>query len=296
MHEVSGCNLTVARVYTKSDQVEIDAIKAELTDLKNILKKLSEYSHGRVKPRRRPLTPSRRTAGKNLEHKRLSKQDLEFYAANGSRISTYGTIKLELDFGLRRSFTKSFLVADVSDPITGAELLKRFELLIDVKHPGVKATQKIIAARFVWKNINKDCALWCRSCIKCEKSEVSRHTKSAVGNFPLPSAHFSHVHIDVVGQFSPVREMTYLSTCVDRFTRWSEEFPIPDQSAETIARAFLLGWISRFSVLEKFTSDRGTNFQSNLFSSLSKILGVQQTQTTTYHPKVPEQPRNFTGF
>ncbi|GFY21420.1 transposon Ty3-I Gag-Pol polyprotein [Trichonephila clavipes] len=50
------------------------------------------------------------------------KQDLELYAANGSRISTYGIIKLQLDFGLRRSFPWSFLVADVSDPIIGADL------------------------------------------------------------------------------------------------------------------------------------------------------------------------------
>ncbi|GBN41053.1 hypothetical protein AVEN_118515-1 [Araneus ventricosus] len=63
-----------------------------------------------------------------------SKQDLELYAANGSPISTYGTIKLELDFGLRRSFIWSFLVADVSDPIIGADFLERFELLIDVRN------------------------------------------------------------------------------------------------------------------------------------------------------------------
>ncbi|GBN65351.1 hypothetical protein AVEN_130684-1 [Araneus ventricosus] len=79
--------------------------------------------------------------------------------------------------------------------------------------------------------------------------------------------------------------MTYLLTCVDRFTRWPETFPIPDQSADTIARTFLLGWISRFGVPEKVTSDRGTNFQSNLFSSLSKFLGVEQTRTTAYHPQ-----------
>ncbi|GBN08040.1 hypothetical protein AVEN_80379-1 [Araneus ventricosus] len=132
--------------------------------------------------------------------------------------------------------------------------------------------------------MNKDCALWCRNCIQCQKSKVARHTKSVVGHFPLPSARSSHVHIDVVGPLSPVRGMTYLLTCVDRFTRWPEAFPIPDQSADTIARTFLFGWISRFGVPEKVTSDRGTNFQNNLFS-LSKFLGVEQTRTTAYHPQ-----------
>ncbi|GBN16217.1 hypothetical protein AVEN_212575-1 [Araneus ventricosus] len=44
-------------------------------------------------------------------------------------------------------------------------------------------------------------------------------------------------------------------------------------------------WISRFGVPEKVTSDCGTNFQSNLFSSLAKFLGAKQTRTTAYHPK-----------
>ncbi|GBL82096.1 hypothetical protein AVEN_150396-1 [Araneus ventricosus] len=66
IHEVSVCNLIAARVESKLDQVELDAIKAELADLKNIVKKLSvfQYSHGRIKPRRRSLTPSRRYAKK----------------------------------------------------------------------------------------------------------------------------------------------------------------------------------------------------------------------------------------
>ncbi|GBN07535.1 Retrovirus-related Pol polyprotein from transposon 17.6 [Araneus ventricosus] len=121
--------------------------------------------------------------------------------------------------------------------------------------------------------------------VQCQKSKVARHTKSVVGHFPLPSARLSHVHIDVVGPLSPVRGMIYLLTCVDRFTRWPEAFPIPDQSADTIARTFLFGWISRFGVPEKVTSDRGTNFQSNLFSSLSKFLGMELTRTTAYHPQ-----------
>ncbi|GBM50237.1 hypothetical protein AVEN_134800-1 [Araneus ventricosus] len=54
---------------------------------------------------------------------------------------------------------------------------------------------------------------------------------------------------------------------------------------DAIALAFFLGWISRFGVPEKVTSDRGSNFQSNLFSSLSKVLDAKKTRTTSYHPQ-----------
>ncbi|GBM83306.1 hypothetical protein AVEN_261143-1 [Araneus ventricosus] len=50
IYEVSGCNLTVARGESKPDQVELDAIKAELADLKNMVKKssVSQYSHAEL--------------------------------------------------------------------------------------------------------------------------------------------------------------------------------------------------------------------------------------------------------
>ncbi|GBN13263.1 hypothetical protein AVEN_81213-2-1, partial [Araneus ventricosus] len=67
--------------------------------------------------------------------------------------------------------------------------------------------------------------------------------------------------------------------------RWPEALSIPDKSTDDIARAFLLGWISRFGVPEEVTSDCGTNFQSNLFSSVSKFLGAKQTRATSYHPQ-----------
>ncbi|GBM16835.1 hypothetical protein AVEN_9414-1 [Araneus ventricosus] len=106
-----------------------------------------------------------------------------------------------------------------------------------------------------------------------------------VGNFPLLSTRFSHVNVDVIGPQSTVGGMTYLLTCVDRVTRWPDAFPVPDQSADTIALAFWLEWISRFGVPKKVISDRGTNFQSNLFSSLSKFLCAEQTRTNAYHPQ-----------
>ncbi|GBL93086.1 hypothetical protein AVEN_216445-1 [Araneus ventricosus] len=161
------------------------------------------------------------------------------------------------------------LYCDVSTGIVRPCVTKSFRRQIfnihNLSSPSVKATQKLVAAIVVWKNINKDCTLWCRSCIQCQRSKVIRHTMSGVGNFPLPSARLSHVHIEVVGPLSPFRGMTYLLTCVDRFTGWPDAFPMPNQSADTIERAFLLGWISRFGVPEKVTSDCGTNFQVIFF-------------------------------
>ena len=65
-----------------------------------------------------------------------------------------------------------------------------FDSLHSLSHPGIKATAKIISQRFVWPSIQKDCRTWAKACQVCQRSKISRHTITPVGNFSLPSARF----------------------------------------------------------------------------------------------------------
>ena len=56
------------------------------------------------------------------------------YAANSTRINTYGIKTLELNLGLRRNFIWKFYIADVSHPLLGADFLNKYGLLVDVQN------------------------------------------------------------------------------------------------------------------------------------------------------------------
>lgn len=56
------------------------------------------------------------------------------YAANGTRIKTYGEKRLTMNLGLRRQFNWRFIIADVKQPIIGADFIVKHGLLIDLKH------------------------------------------------------------------------------------------------------------------------------------------------------------------
>ncbi|GFW04252.1 hypothetical protein TNCV_2670171 [Trichonephila clavipes] len=77
--------------------------------------------------------------------------NFSLFAANNTKIPAYGMIRKELNLGLRRPFIWTFIIADVSSPIIGADFLKHFNLLIDLKKK--KPSILTVDANISFKNI-----------------------------------------------------------------------------------------------------------------------------------------------
>lgn len=180
------------------------------------------------------------------------------------------------------------LYCDVSTPtarpyITPPFRYTVFNMIHQLSHPGTNATVKLVQKRFVWPSISKDCRNWTRVCIDCQRSKVTRHVKAPHGSFSSPTQRFEHVHMDLI--IMPHSEgFRYCLTMVDRFTRWPEVVPLPDQEASTVAKAFYTHWIARFGTPIRITTDQGRQFESTLFKELSFLTGSQHIRTTAYHP------------
>ena len=78
-----------------------------------------------------------------------------------------------------------------------------FDSLHSLSHSGVRATQCLITARYVWLKNNQDVRRWTRSCLQCQRSKIQRHAVSPLSTFATPDARFDQVHVDIVRPLPP---------------------------------------------------------------------------------------------
>lgn len=168
-----------------------------------------------------------------------------------------------------------------------------FQSLHGISHPGIKGTKKLIKARYFWPDMDREIRSMVEKCAPCQQSKIHKHTKSEPIHFELPSSRFETVHIDIVGPLTSVSlpnssnptTYRYVLTCIDRTTRWMEAIALTEITASSVAFAFVQTWISRFGVPLHVVTDRGSQFESELFRELSSFTGFHRLRTTAYHPQ-----------
>ena len=69
----------------------------------------------------------------------------------------------------------------------------------------------------------------------------------------------------------------------DNFTKWTENFAIPNQEASTITYTLVSQFISHFGISRQIRTDQGTQFESHLFQDLCRLLDIDKTRNTVLY-------------
>ena len=71
----------------------------------------------------------------------------------------------------------------------------------------------------------------------------------------------------------------------DVFSKWTECFCINNLEASTVAEVLVDKYISRWGCPLICHTDQGKTFESKLFTEICKLLGIEKTRSSTFHPQ-----------
>ncbi|KIH57143.1 integrase core domain protein [Ancylostoma duodenale] len=160
------------------------------------------------------------------------------------------------------------------------------ENCLDGGHLGINKTLHKIRSRFYWRKMNHDIASFVRCCPVCQKvkSPSTLIRKEELGRFPTGERPYFRVHSDVIGPMQTcLNGNSYILIHTCAFTKYITCTAIPNQQTSTVAKAFVNEVVCKFGVPEELISDKGSNYTSQLFNDIAKILGMKHTFTSSYH-------------
>ena len=153
---------------------------------------------------------------------------------------------------------------------------------------------KRLQHQYYWPGMVSELQLWIAECELCNRRKPQVPTQRAPMQSIPVSKPMELWAMDIVGPL-PVtaRNNQYILVMSDHFTIWVEAIPMPNQRADTVARAFVDEVVARHGVPDKILTDQGRNFESDLMRNVLQLFGVQKLRTSPYHPQTDGQVERF---
>ena len=161
----------------------------------------------------------------------------------------------------------------------------------DVGHQGILRTLSLLRERFYWPGMQEEATQYVMHCSRC----LRRKTPPQVAPLQpiLVTQPLELVHMDYLSLEPSKGNIENVLVITDHFTRYALAYPSKTQTAEATARILWDNFICHYGFPERFISDQGRNFESDLIRELCKIAGVKKVHTTPYHPQGNGQCERF---
>ena len=161
----------------------------------------------------------------------------------------------------------------------------------DVGHQGILRTLSLLRERFYWPGMQEEATQYVMHCSRC----LRRKTPPQVAPLQpiLVTQPLELVHMDYLSLEPSKGNIENVLVITDHFTRYALAYPSKTQTAQATARILWDNFICHYGFPERFISDQGRNFESDLIKELCKIAGVKKVHTTPYHPQGNGQCERF---
>ncbi|KAL3967153.1 FMS-like tyrosine kinase 1 [Sarotherodon galilaeus] len=154
-------------------------------------------------------------------------------------------------------------------------------------HLGVTKTYNYILRYFFWPRLKRDVSAYVKTCHICQVVGKPNQSIKPAPLCPIPAVSnpFEYLIIDCVGPLPRSKSGSeYLLTVMCQVTRYPAAYPLRTITAKSVVKA-LTQFISIFGIPKIIQSDQGSNFSSNLFAQVLKLLNITHNKASPYHPQ-----------
>ena len=166
------------------------------------------------------------------------------------------------------------------------EVMERYHAHPLAAHLGAPKVLHRIRQHFTWPGMRKDIFSFCKSFLLCAKRKAHGRIKMPLQPMPVANYIWERMALDIVGPLPESRAGNkYILVMGDYNSRYCEAVPLGDQTAPSIAKAFIKTIILRHGLPSITLSDQGSNFIGDLMTRIYEELGIKQTRTAAYSPQ-----------
>ena len=153
-------------------------------------------------------------------------------------------------------------------------------------HLGLRKTLAKIRQGYYWPGLQKDVKLYVAGCSFCSQKKPPNKKKRAPMQIVETGFPMERIAMDILCEL-PVTSggNKHILVISDYYTKWTECFAMPSIEAKTVAKLLVEEVIVRFGTPYVIHTDQGVQFESNLFQEMCRLLQIQKTRTTPYHPQ-----------
>ena len=158
-------------------------------------------------------------------------------------------------------------------------------------HPGRWKTLELVSRNYWWPGMSRYIALYTRSCDRCNRTKTfpAKPVGKLVPN-QIPKDVWEHITIDLITGLPESRGYNAILVIVDRFSKMVHILPTTDTlTSEGLARLYRDNVWKLHGLPIKIISDQGPQFVSKFMKELNRILGIQTSSSTAYHPQTDGQ-------
>jgi transposase InsO family protein len=154
-------------------------------------------------------------------------------------------------------------------------------------HMGMNRSYDRMKLFTTWPGMKQELEEYIRQCETCQKNKITQNkTKMPMNITTTPEVVWKKCALDIVGPSSQTLDGNkYAFTFPDELSKYTLAVPIKQQDAPTVARSFVEEIILKFGIPQTALTDQGSNFMSEVFSNVCKILRIRKIKCTAYQPQ-----------